>query len=131
MIDTIQLINKLTNAVSYNFKEDGTSPNITISKLRKGYYCSVVRFTKNAKTKKHGKVVVVSAKGDTLDQALNQVAISFLKAFQPERNPLLELADAMEEVETLDQALNKYNATMQSGIQADPFSNPEAQFSVR
>jgi hypothetical protein len=113
-----QLIDKLTNAISFKYKEDGTSPNLTISKLRHGYYCSVVRYTKNAKTKKNGKVVVVSAKGDTLELALNQIANNFLKTAPPERNPLQELADIMtDSSEKLEQVISHI----------DPFERPLEQ----
>jgi len=57
--DVSQLIDKLTNAVSFKFKDDATSPNLTISKLRTGYYCSVVRYSKQGAAQK--KVVVCKA----------------------------------------------------------------------
>ena len=84
-----QLLDKLTKAVSYKFKEDGTSPNITISKLRKGYYCSVVRYPKGSSTK--SKVVVCKAHEPTLQAAVLVVADQFLKLAQVELNPVQEL----------------------------------------
>lgn len=94
MCDTFQLIDKLVSAVSFKFKDDGTSPNVTISKLRHGYYCSVVRYTE-AKGKKNVKVVVCNAQADSLEKAVTQVVASFLKIAQPETNPLLDLQNAV------------------------------------
>ncbi len=94
MCDTFQLIDKLASAVSFKFKDDGTSPNVTISKLRKGYYCSVVRYAeKNGK--KNVKVVVCSAESATLEGAVTRVVGAFLKVAQPETNPLLDLQNAV------------------------------------
>ncbi len=89
MTDVTNLIDKLTSAVSFKFKEDATSPNVTISKLRKGYYCSVVRYTKGPAAK--NKIVVCSASADTLEGAVKGVTDSFLKVAKPELNPLQEL----------------------------------------
>lgn len=84
------LIDKLTTAVSFKFKEDGTSPNVTISKLRNGhYYCSVVRFSKSGGTQK--KVVVCKAETAKLEDSVKSVVAAFLKIAQPELNPLQEL----------------------------------------
>jgi hypothetical protein len=91
MDTTEQLIDKLTNAVSFKFKEDATSPNLTISRLRKGYYCSVVRYTKGAAPK--NKVVVCKAEADTLASAVEKVAVAFLKVANPQPDPLQELAN--------------------------------------
>lgn len=87
--DVTQLIDKLTNAVSFKFKDDATSPNVTISKLRHGYYCSVVRFSKAGATQK--KVVVCKATADSLEDAVKSVVTAFLKVAQPSPDPLQEL----------------------------------------
>jgi hypothetical protein len=87
--DVSQLIDKLTNAVSFKYAEDATSPNVTISKLRKGYYCSVVRYAKSGAVQK--KVVVCNAKADTLPDAVRNVVNAFLKIAQPQPDPLSEL----------------------------------------
>lgn len=88
--DVMQLIDKLTSAVSFKFKEDGTSPNVTISKLRNGhYYCSVVRYAKSGGTQK--KVVVCKAETPSLEDSVKNVVAAFLKVAQPQPDPLVEL----------------------------------------
>lgn len=87
--DVSQLIDKLTNAVSFKFKDDATSPNVTISKLRNGYYCSVVRYSKSGAIQK--KVVVCKATADSLEDAVKTVVTEFLKVAQPQPDPLQEL----------------------------------------
>jgi hypothetical protein len=91
MIDTQQLIDKLTNAISYKFKEDGTRPNLTISRLRHGFYCSVVRYPNGAAPSK-AKVVVCKAESDNLDSALGAIAAAFLIYADPQPDPVQELA---------------------------------------
>ncbi len=88
--DVTQLIDKLTTAVSFKFKEDATSPNVTISKLRHGYYCSVVRFAKSG-TSGQKKVVVCKAEASSLEDAVKGVVGAFLKVAQPQPDPLQEL----------------------------------------
>lgn len=88
--DVTQLIDKLTNAVSFKFKEDGTSPGVTISKLRHGYYCSVVRYTKSGATGQK-KVVVCKAEASNLEDAVKSVAVAFLKVASPQPDPIQEL----------------------------------------
>lgn len=88
--DVMQLIDKLTSAVSFKFKEDGTSPNVTISKLRNGnYYCSVVRYAKSGGAQK--KVVVCKAETPSLEDSVKNVVSAFLKVAQPQPDPLVEL----------------------------------------
>jgi hypothetical protein len=90
-MDTTQnLIDKLTSAISYKFKDDGTRPNLTISRLRKGYYCSVVRFPKGAKDTKN-KIVVCKAEADSLDAALKGVTMAFLVFADHQPDPIQEL----------------------------------------
>lgn len=84
-----ELIDKLATAISFKFKEDATSPNLTISKLRHGYYCSVVRYTKGAAPK--NKIVVCKAESDTLEGAVKGVVGEFLKVAKPQPDPLQEL----------------------------------------
>lgn len=88
--DVIQLIDKLTTAVSFKFKDDATSPGVTISKLRHGYYCSVVRYAKNGATGQK-KIVVCKANADNLEDAVKGVVGAFLKVAQPTPDPLQEL----------------------------------------
>ena len=94
-MDTTQnLIDKLTNAISFKFKDDATSPNLTISKLRKSYYCSVVRYTKGPQAK--NKVIVCKAEGDSLDAALKGVTLAFLVYADPQPDPIQELVKLTE-----------------------------------
>lgn len=97
MTDNMQeLIDKLTNAISYKFKEDGTSPGLTISRLRHGYYCSVVRYPKGGAASLKNKVIVCKAEGDTLDSALKSVATQFVTVAKANRDPLQELSDIVK-----------------------------------
>ena len=108
MNTTQELIDKLTNAISFKFKEDATSPNLTISRLRHGYYCSVVRYTKGAASKGKVvvcKVVVCKAEADTLDNALKGVTVAFLKVAAPQANPLQQLAEAAKDIMAVSQGL--------------------------
>ncbi len=88
--DVTQLIDKLTNAVSFKFKEDATSPNVTISKLRHGYYCSVVRYAKSGGTGQK-KIVVCKAEAPNLEDAVKGVVGAFLKVAAPQPDPVQEL----------------------------------------
>ena len=87
-MDTSILLDKLTKAVSFKFKEDKTAPGITISLLKKGYYCSVVRYD-GAFAK--GKQVVCSARADSLHGALQDTAKLFLTTAKVAPDPLQEL----------------------------------------
>lgn len=87
-MNTQVLLDKLTQAVSFQFKDDKTSPGITVSALKKGYYASVVRYS-SAFAK--GKTVVCSARGDTLDQALEGVAKEFLVKINVQPDPVQQL----------------------------------------
>ena len=88
--NVLQLIDKLTNAVSFKFKEDATSPGVTISKLRHGYYCSVVRYAKNGITGQK-KIVVCKSEASSLEDAVKNVVGAFLKVATPVLDPLQEL----------------------------------------
>jgi hypothetical protein len=94
--NTQELINKLTNAISFKFKEDGTSPGLTISRLRNSYYCSVVRYPKGSALSTKNKVVVCKAEADTLDSALKTVAKEFVNLAKVQRDPLQELSDIVQ-----------------------------------
>jgi hypothetical protein len=88
--DVSYLIDKLTTAVSFKFKDDGTSPNVTISKLRNGnYYCSVVRYAKSGGAQK--KIVVCKSESPNLESSVKNVVNAFLKVAQPQPDPLTEL----------------------------------------
>lgn len=90
---TDQLMEKLTSAVSYKFKEDKTSPGVVTSRLKKGYYCSVVRYD-GAFAK--GKQVVCSARGDDLPSALKNLATTFVAMAVEPKNPVQELGDLVK-----------------------------------
>jgi hypothetical protein len=90
---TDQLMEKLTDAISYKFREDKTAPGVTTSRLKKGYYCSVVRYD-GAFAK--GKQVVCSARGDSLTSALKSLAASFVTVAAEPKNPVQELDELVK-----------------------------------
>jgi hypothetical protein len=84
--DVLDILDKLTNAVSFHFKQDGTKPNVTISKLKNSYYGSVVRYP--GKEKK----VVCKAESPTLAELIPNLAKAFLiVAAKSPIDPLQEL----------------------------------------
>jgi len=89
---TEQLMDKLTQAASYQYRDDKTSPSVVISALKKGYYCSVVRYSQ-AFAK--GKQVVCNARGDSLPVALKELANKFLVINNAPRDPVQELGDLL------------------------------------
>jgi hypothetical protein len=89
-MNTEQLMDKLTNAVSFKFKEDKTAPGVTVAKLKKGYYCSVVRYS-GAFAK--DKEVVCNARGDDMASALKNLATVFVAMSQQKKDPVDELND--------------------------------------
>lgn len=87
-MDNYLLIDKLTKAISYKYREDKTSPNLTISVLKEGYYCSIVRYKGPFNDTKE---VVCKATRHTLPEALKDVTNQFLNiAFTP-MDPIQEL----------------------------------------
>jgi len=94
-MDTQVLIDKLTSAISYKFKDDQTAPGLTISKLKHGYYCSVVRYNGPIA---QGKIVVCKARADNLTDALKAVAQDFLAQSNQPKNPVDELGDLVKGV---------------------------------
>lgn len=89
-METHLLINKLILAISYKYHEDKTSPNLTISALKKGYYCSIVRYSGAFGTYKE---VVCKANADTLDAAVQDVANQFVNRFHYPKDPFQELVE--------------------------------------
>ncbi len=88
-VTTEQLIDAITQAVAYKFREDKTAPGLTVSALKKGYYCSIVRYDGPfAREKK----VVCKAKSDTLQGALRQVADEFLNSDKTPKDPVQQLS---------------------------------------
>ncbi len=90
MCDILNVLEKLNNAVSFQFKKDGTCPNVTISKLRNGnFYGSVVRYP--SKDKK----VVCKAVSPTLEELIPNLAKAFLNGAKSTPDPLQELSSAL------------------------------------
>lgn len=87
-MSTDQLMDKLTKAVSYQYRDDKTAPGVTVSALKKGYYCSVVRYSQ-AFAK--GKQVVCNARGDSLPAVLKELAQKFLTINAVKKDPVQEL----------------------------------------
>jgi hypothetical protein len=84
------LMDKLIKAVSYKYREDKTAPGIVVSALKRGYYCSVVRYNQ-AFAK--GKQVVCSARGTELPATLKELATKFLALTNQPKDPVQELGD--------------------------------------
>jgi hypothetical protein len=91
---TEQLIDALIQAISYKFREDGTAPGLTISALKKGYYCSIVRYDGPFADNKR---VVVKAKANNLYDALLDVTNQFLNTNNPPKNPIQVLNSLLKE----------------------------------
>jgi hypothetical protein len=89
-MNTQALLDKLTKAISYTYQDDKTAPGLTVSALKKGYYCSVVRYDGAFGA---GKVVICKAKADTLDAAIQDVAKQFLSLSPAAKNPVQELGE--------------------------------------
>jgi hypothetical protein len=82
------LLARLAKAVSYVYRDDKTAPGVVVSELKKGYYCSVVRYSQ-AFAK--GKQVVCNARGTDLPGTLKELANKFLVINPPQRDPVQEL----------------------------------------
>jgi hypothetical protein len=94
MDNTQELIDKLTNAISFKFKEDATSPGLTISRLKRNtYYCSVVRYPNGSKSV-GSKVIVCKSEDTTLAGAVAKIAVLFVKTLDAQPDPLQTLAEA-------------------------------------
>lgn len=89
-MSTDLLLDKLSKAVSYQYRDDKTAPSVVVSSLKKGYYCSVVRYTQ-AFAK--GKQVVCNARGEQLPVVLKELANKFLTVNAVKRDPVHELSD--------------------------------------
>lgn len=93
MSATDTLMDKLTKAVSFKFREDKTAPGIVVSALKKGYYCSVVRYSQ-AFAK--GKQVVCNARGEDLRGTLKDLATKFVSLTDRPKDPVQELGDLVK-----------------------------------
>jgi hypothetical protein len=92
-MSTDQLVDKLTKAISFKYKEDKTVPGLTVAALKNGFYCSVVRY---GGAFGRDKKVICSAKADTLDKVLKGVATKFLSLNDMPKNPVQELGDLVK-----------------------------------
>jgi hypothetical protein len=90
MSNTLNLLDKLIKAVSYTYRDDKTAPGLTISALKKGYYCSVVRYDGAFG---NSKVVVCKVKADALEDAVKEIAVKFLASTNVAKDPVQELSD--------------------------------------
>ena len=70
------LMNKLTDAVAHQYRDDKTAAGVVISKIKSGYYCSVVRYSQSFAK---GKEVICRAKASTMLEAVRQVSEEFVK----------------------------------------------------
>lgn len=88
------LLDKLTKAIAYTFKDDKTAPGVTVASLPKGqYYCSVVRYDSAFGKDKR---VVCSVTAPTLSAALKAITDEFLNTPVPQlKNPVDELKEAV------------------------------------
>lgn len=87
-MDTEQLLDKLTNAISFRFSDDKTAPGVTVARLKGGYYCSIVRY---AGAFAKDKEVVCSAKEKSLAATLKTLATTFVSMNTTPRDPVQEL----------------------------------------
>lgn len=88
-MDTEQLLDKLTQAVSFKYKEDKTAPSVIVSKLKTGYYCSVVRYNGSFAKEKQ---LICSARGESLPKTLTDLASTFISVTDRPKDPIQELA---------------------------------------
>ncbi len=88
-METQKLIDKLTKAMTYAFRSDGTSPGLTVSWIyrTKMYYVSIVRWVNGE------KLVVCSDSNVDLNEALSKVALSFLTQTPSPTNPIDDLSE--------------------------------------
>jgi hypothetical protein len=92
IVTTDQLLTKLSNAVSYAYRHDGTSPSVVISTLKdRSIYASIVRYN-NGATKK----VVCKSKSNNLFTVLNNLSEEFLGTLKSEElNPVDSLRNTL------------------------------------
>jgi|SRR5208282_3138433 len=103
MSDVLDVLDKLTVAVSFQFKQDGTKPNVTISKLKDRYYGSVVRYP--GKEKK----VVCKAESSSLEELIPNLAKAFLIVTKSPPDPLQELSASVKASELGDDSNDVVN----------------------
>lgn len=81
-ISDLQLLSKLSAAVSYQFSNDNVSPSVLVSTLKNGkIYTSIVRygdFKVVDYSGVRGKMVICNAAGTSVEESLNHLATKFL-----------------------------------------------------
>ena len=90
-----QLLNKLSKAVSYTYRKDGTCPGVLISTLKDGdVYISIVRYGKEYP---NGKKVVCKYQSSNLKTSLMMVSKLFIESSIQEQNPIESLRNELIE----------------------------------
>ena len=89
-MNTQELIDKLTKAISFQYKTDKTTPGLQIASLKNGYYASIVRYNKPFGK---DKSVVCKARADSLNGALKELAFEFMKLQVRQKDPVDQLND--------------------------------------
>lgn len=79
-MNTQELVDKISKAISFKYNEDGSSPGLQVSFLTKGpnkgkFYASIVRY---GKAFGKDKAVLCATTSLVLDDALKDVAVKFL-----------------------------------------------------
>lgn len=89
-MDTQTLIDKITKAITFAFKSDGTKPGLTISWIEgkeSAFYTSIVRWVSGE------KAVFCSTRNADLNTALVVLAKNFLETVEIPSNPMDELTN--------------------------------------
>ena len=88
-----QLLVKLSKAVSYAFRKDGTCPGVLVSTLKDGdIYVSIVRYGSQFPS---GKKIVCKFQASNLKTALLEVSNEFVNEIKLDNNPIDDLRDAL------------------------------------
>ncbi len=91
MLSTEQLLEQLSKAVSYAYREDGTCPSVLISSLRdKEFYVSIVRYGAQFA---NNKSVICNTQDVSLREALLKLTTLFLNKVVVKKNPIDSLRD--------------------------------------
>ena len=85
------LLEKLTAAVSFVYRQDQTSPGVLVSKLNNDFYGSILRYEGPFG---NSKKVVCSVRAQTLPSTVQELAKKFLTTIN--FNPINELSNLME-----------------------------------
>ena len=91
--DVDQLVEKITKAISFKYKEDKTVPGLTVAYLKNGFYCSIIRY--NGAFAKD-KLVVCHARAATLELCLKDLSETFLALPSSLKDPVQELKDFLK-----------------------------------